>query len=139
MDCSQSSLYLTSIVLMFHAQKMKNISLSLGSIVFVFSCASVFAGTCDINYTRTACPGKEAISFKKCDGKASCVKTGAADTAEACRVKAVAACANDRLDITKSKVITATFNGKSVTNKAGGADHCADYAERAVEFDKCGM
>ncbi|WP_150102573.1 hypothetical protein [Gallionella capsiferriformans] len=118
---------------------MKNISLSLGSIVFVFSCASVFAGTCDINYTRTACPGKEAISFKKCDGKASCVKTGAADTAEACRVKAVAACANDRLDITKSKVITATFNGKSVTNKAGGADHCADYAERAVEFDKCGM
>lgn len=91
-----------------------------------------------MSYTRTACPGKEAISFKKCDGKASCVKAVTADSAEACRVKAVDACANDRLDITKSKVVSATFNGKAVLNKAGGADHCLDYAARAAEFNKCG-
>lgn len=118
---------------------MKNMPLVFAALFLSFNGAWAVAGTCDVNYTRTACPGKEAISFKKCDGKASCVKTGAADTEEACRVKAVAACANDRLDITKSKVITATFNGKPVKNKAGGEDHCQDYAERAVEFNKCGM
>jgi len=118
---------------------MKRISLFLGALFLSLNGAWAVAGSCDLNYTRTACPGKEAISFKKCDGKASCVKTGTADTEEACRAKAVAACANDRLDITKSKVIAASFNGKPVKNKSGGTDHCADYAERAAEFDKCGM
>ncbi len=118
---------------------MKHFSLLLSALVLCLSSAWAVAGSCDVNYTRTACPGKEAISFKKCDGKASCVHTATTDTEEACRVKAVASCANDRLDITKNKVITATFNGKPVKNKAGGADHCADYAERAAEFDKCGM
>jgi hypothetical protein len=113
--------------------------LALATLFLSFNAAWAVAATCDIGYTRTACPGKEAISFKKCDGKASCVKTVTADTAEACHSKAVAACANDRLDITKSKVITATFNGKPVMNKAGGADSCADYAEREAEFNHCGM
>ena len=96
------------------------------------------AAPCDINYTRTACPGKEAISYKKCDGAQSCIKTTTADSEEACRAKAVEACANDRLDITKSKVISATFNGKPVLNKAGKPDHCVDYAARDAEFNKCG-
>lgn len=117
---------------------MKRISLCLAALFLSLNGAWAVAGSCDLNYTRAACPGKEAISFKKCDGKASCVKTVTADTVEACRAKAVAACANDRLDITKSKVITATFNGKPITNKAGGADHCADYAERTAEFNQCG-
>lgn len=116
---------------------MKRISLVLSALFLCFNAAQAVAG-CDLNYTRTACPGKEAISYKKCDGKASCVKAATADTADACRAKAVAACANDRLDITKSKVISATFNGKPVLNKAGGADHCLDYAEREAEFNKCG-
>jgi len=116
---------------------MKRFSQLLAALCLCFSGAQAYAG-CDISTTRTACAGKEAISFKKCDGKASCVKTVAVDTAEACRVKSVAACANDRLDITKSKVISATFNGKSVHNKAGGTDHCLDYAEREAEFNKCG-
>lgn len=117
---------------------MKRIPLFLSALFLSLNGAYAIAGNCDINYTRTACPGKEAISYKKCDGKQSCVKTVTADTAEACRVKAVAACANDRLDITKSKAITATFNGKAIPNKAGGTDHCLDYAERAAEFNKCG-
>ena len=117
---------------------MKLISLHLVALLFCISGAQAFAGSCDISYTRTACAGKEAISFKKCDGKASCIKNVVTDSADACRVKAVAACANDRLDITKSKVINAKFDGKPVLNKAGGADHCQDYAERATEFNQCG-
>lgn len=117
---------------------MKPVSLLLSALFLCLNGAYAVAANCDLNYTRTACPGKEAISYKKCDGKQSCVKTVAADNAEACRVKAVEACANDRLDITKSKIITATFNGKAVPNKAGATDHCADYAEREAEFNKCG-
>ena len=116
---------------------MKQIPLLLSALILSITSAQAVAGSCDINYTRTACAGKEVISFKKCDGKSSCVKTVEADTADACRAKAVAACANDRLDITKSKVIAATFNGKPVLNKSGGADHCLDYAERAAEFNQC--
>lgn len=118
---------------------MKYSSLWLSALLFCIGSTSALAGSCEISYTRTACPGKEAISFKKCDGKASCTKSTTADTEAACRIKAVEACANDRLDITKSKVITATFNGKAVLNKSGGSDHCADYAERSAEFNKCGM
>ena len=117
---------------------MKHISLLLSALFLSIGAAQAVAGSCDINTTRTACTGKEAISYKKCDGKPSCVKTVSVDTADACRAKAVAACANDRLDITKNKVITATFNGKPVQNKAGGADQCLDYAERAAEFNQCG-
>jgi hypothetical protein len=116
---------------------MKHVSLLLSALFLSIGVTQALAGSCDIQYTRTACTGKEAISYKKCDGKASCVKTVTADTADACRAKAVAACANDRLDITKAKVIAASFNGKAVQNKAGGTDHCLDYAERAAEFNQC--
>jgi hypothetical protein len=116
---------------------MKRSSALLSALFLVLCASQASAGTCDISYTRTACPGKEAASFAKCDGKASCIKSTTADTIAACREKAVQACANDRLDITKSKVITATFDGKPVGNKAGGPDHCLDYAARDAEFNKC--
>lgn len=93
--------------------------------------------TCSVTTTRAACPGKEADSFKKCDGKASCSKSVEAKTAVACAEAATAACANDRLDVTKSKTITATWNGQPVKSKAGKEDLCLDYAKRAAEFDKC--
>lgn len=117
---------------------MKQVSLLLSALFLSISGVHALAGSCDINYTRTACAGKEAISYKKCDGKQSCTKNVTTDTADACRAKAVAACANDRLDITKSKVVSAMFNGKPVKNKAGGTDHCQDYADREAEFNKCG-
>lgn len=116
---------------------MKRIPASLLALLLSAGVTQAIAGSCDINYTRTACPGKEEISYKKCDGKQSCTKTVAAASAEECQTKAVAACANDRLDITKSKVITATFDGKPVANKAGGSDHCLDYAKRDTEFNQC--
>jgi hypothetical protein len=116
---------------------MKSISLLISGLLLSLCGSVAFAGSCDIKYTRTACPGKDAASFKKCDGSASCTKTVTADSADQCRTKAVAACANDRVDITKSKVINATFDGKPVLNKAGAADHCLDYAARAEEFNQC--
>jgi hypothetical protein len=96
------------------------------------------AGDCGIEYNRTACPGKDVESYAKCDGKATCVKNVVADSAQACQAAAVKACANDRLDVTKSKVIRATFDGKKLASSSGSEDFCSDYANRSVEFDKCG-
>jgi hypothetical protein len=95
------------------------------------------AGDCGVEYIRTACPGKEAESYSKCDGKQTCVLTEPAATAEACQAAALKACANDRLTVTKSKVIHAKFDGKALTSASGKDDFCADYAKRAAEFDQC--
>ena len=85
-----------------------------------------FAGTsiaddsgCVVHYVRTACQGQEAVSFEKCDGKAECDKTKPADSPEACASAALKSCANSRLDITKYKVITATYTGQALS---GGFD-----------------
>ena len=43
-----------------------------------------------------------------------------------------------RLDITKSKVIQATYKGHPLKSTSGKDDFCADYEKRAAEFDKCG-
>ncbi len=98
---------------------------------------SVLAGTCEMHVTRTACPGKEDISYKKCNGKQSCTETEDAGTAEQCMALAVQACANARFSITKSKVVTAKFDGKEIKNKSGKTDFCLDYENRAAEFEQC--
>ena len=94
-------------------------------------------GDCVLAYTRTACPGQEAESYKKCDGKQSCTKNVPAASEAACQQAAVAACSNDRLTVTASKVITASYKGKALQSKAGKADLCLDYAKRDVEFNQC--
>jgi hypothetical protein len=113
---------------------MKNILLALA--MFGLS-TSLLAGTCEVNYTRAACPGQEEVSYKKCDGKASCTEFVETADAAACQAEALKACENKRLDITKSKVITATFDGAAVKSASGKDDFCADYANRAAEFDHC--
>jgi hypothetical protein len=95
------------------------------------------AAACAITYTRTACPGKEDESYKKCDGKKTCTKLVAAASEQACQEAAVAACANDRLTVTQSKVISAAFKGKALKNKGGKDDMCLDYAKRDTEFNQC--
>jgi hypothetical protein len=95
------------------------------------------AGECAIEYIRTACPGQEAESFSKCGGKQSCVLPEPAESAQACQAAALKACANDRLLITKSKVVRAKFDGKAVMSASGKEDFCADYEKRATEFDQC--
>ena len=96
------------------------------------------AGECAIEYNRTACPGKETESFSKCGGKQSCVMPEAAGSAQDCQAAALKACANDRLSITRSKVIRAKFDGAAVMSASGKDDFCADYEKRAAEFDQCG-
>jgi hypothetical protein len=76
-------------------------------------------GGCIVHYKRTACQGKEAESFKKCDGDAECDREKPASSAAECSAAALKSCENSRLDITKYKVITATYNGEQL---AGGFD-----------------
>lgn len=113
----------------------------LGTVVLAVFASMAHAqaqGECAVHYTRTACPGKEAESFAKCDGKATCVKQVEAATPQACQAAALKACANDRLDVTKSKEITASYQGQALKSATGKDDFCVDYEKRAAEFDKCG-
>jgi hypothetical protein len=98
-------------------------------------CLSVpaFAGECVLKTTRTACPGKEKESFSKCNGQASCDEKVGADSEKDCAEKAAKSCDNSRPSITKSKTVSATFDGKPVS---GGKNVCA--AERP-DYNKCEM
>lgn len=109
----------------------------LVAVVALFFVSAVSAGTCEITTTRTACPGKESISYKKCEGKQTC--TDFQDLADAgkCKAAAIAACANDRLTVTKSKVIGAKFDGAELKTDAGSSDFCTAYDKRDAEFNKC--
>jgi len=98
---------------------------------------AVNAGECAVNYVRTACPGKEDISYKKCDGEKECTKMKAASSVEECREVATKSCSNSRLDITKSKVITAQFEGAPIQTDSGADDFCLEYENRSSEFDQC--
>ena len=92
---------------------------------------------CAVHYTRTACPGQEETSYKKCDGQQSCVKHKEAASLEACQAKAVKSCRNRRLNITKLKVITATWQGQPIQSASGNDDFCLDYEKRDEEFNRC--
>jgi hypothetical protein len=96
------------------------------------------ATDCQITYIRTACTGHEAESYKKCDGQQSCTKSVPSTSEASCGEAAIKACSNDRLDVTKSKVITATYKGKALKSKAGKDDLCLDYTKRDTEFNQCG-
>jgi hypothetical protein len=113
------------------------ISLVMASLDMGIEQAQADGGECAIHYTRTACPGQEAESYKKCEGKQSCTKNVAAASAEKCSEAALQACANDRLNVTQSKVITASFQGKALKSKSGKDDFCLDYPKRAAEFNHC--
>lgn len=98
---------------------MKKHLLSAALAVSFFLISAAAQADCVVHYTRTACKGQEAISFKKCGGNQSCDKVKKADSAEACMKAALKSCNNSRLDITKYKKITADYNGKALT---GGFD-----------------
>jgi hypothetical protein len=92
---------------------------------------------CAVHYTRTACSGQEAVSYKKCDGEQSCTKYKPADSLEACQDAALNSCKNKRLDITKSKVITAAYKGEPIQTPSGKDDFCLDYPNKDTEFNQC--
>ncbi len=112
---------------------MKTIS-ALAALFVLSMASSAYAGECSVRYVRTACPGKEVESYSKCGGAKECNKNEQAASAAACIGNAKRACANSRLDITKSKVITATFDGKVLKGPFAGGNFCA--AKRA-DFNKC--
>lgn len=108
-----------------------------------FSMHGASAADCVVHVKRTACAGKEAESYKKCDGKQECdMAEASASTDAACSKAALAGCDNTRLDVTKYKVVTATFKGAALTGgfttdgKADpkGANFCA--ADRP-DLNKC--
>ncbi|MCO7223929.1 hypothetical protein [Pleionea sp. CnH1-48] len=117
---------------------MKN-TLALIVAAFILSLLSshATAGTCEIKYTRTACDGKEKISYKKCKGKQSCSKFKEAADAAQCKKLATKSCANKRYSITKSKVINAVFDGTALTTDSGSDDFCTIYENKATEFNQC--
>ncbi|MBF0193287.1 MAG: hypothetical protein HQL71_01970 [Magnetococcales bacterium] len=78
---------------------------------------------CAVSYTRTACRGQDATSYKKCGGNKSCTKIKKADTMHACWQAAVKSCNNGRLDITKYKQITATYNGRQLIGGFAPSGH----------------
>lgn len=92
---------------------------------------TAFAGDCTLKITRTACSGMEGESYKKCGGKQACDELKETASADACANEGLKACENTRLDITKSKVITADFDGEAVQ---GGKNLC-DPAR--PDFNKC--
>ena len=107
---------------------------------FITACALTamtqvaMAGVCEIHIKRTACPGKDKESYAKCDGKAECDTKKKADSADECAKIAADECPNSRLEITKSKEITAKFGGAAVKSKDGKDQFCA--ADRP-DFNKC--
>lgn len=110
--------------------------IAISSVVVVATCAFVsnaWAGDCVLHVKRDACEGKNAESFAKCGGKAECDETKKTGSADACAKQALKACENvgDRQQVTKSKVITAKFDGKDVEN---GKNFCE--ANRP-DFNKC--
>ena len=102
---------------------------SFGSLV----AAPAFAGTCIVHTIRTACPGKESESYSKCGGSKSCDKEEDVSTETACIAAAKAGCPNSRLEITKSKVVKARFDGKQLKGPFGGS-FCAP---NRPDFNKC--
>jgi hypothetical protein len=97
---------------------------------------NVFA-ECEVSYTRTACKGMESESFSKCDGKSSCTKVELAEDDVECKSNARKACSNARTQVTKSKVVTAKWNGKELLSKTGKSDFCESYDKKDLEFNKC--
>jgi hypothetical protein len=105
-------------------------SLVSGLLLLCLSVSAV-AGECVLKTTRVACPGKEKDSYSKCNGQASCDEKVVADSAKECAEKAAKSCDNSRPNITKSKTVSATFDGKAVE---GGKNVCA--TERP-DYNKC--
>jgi hypothetical protein len=110
----------------------KTITLSLAAFIGMSFVSTAFA-ECVVNVNRTACAGKESESYSKCGGAKSCDKTEDAASEASCIAFAKAQCPNSRLDITKSKIVKARFNGKVLSGPYGGG-FCS---QSRPDFNKC--
>ncbi|MBF0158651.1 MAG: hypothetical protein HQL58_03940 [Magnetococcales bacterium] len=114
---------------------VKKLTMAAGVAVIALGFAlPVLAEDCNLTYTRIACAGKEADSYKKCDGKPSCTQAKPAASKQECLDLAKKACDNDRTDITKYKGITAAFGAEKLVGgftadgktDATGPNFCAN-------------
>jgi hypothetical protein len=117
--------------------------LVVSSFLAVAVAAPASAATCVAHVKRTACKGQSVESYKKCAGKQECdvpLETAATSAADCAEKVAKRDCPNTRLEITHSKVVTATFDGKPVTVE-GQTDVCMTTlfpkAQRDKEFGVC--
>lgn len=119
---------------------MRSILAIAALLAVIFSIAPAQAETtdCSVHYVRTACTGQEATSYKKCDGNQSCTKYKKADSMASCQKAAMKSCRNRRLNITKSKTITAKWQGQAIKAPGGSEDFCLEYEKRNAEFNQCG-
>lgn len=108
-------------------------SLFVAALLSVATSVAAQAGECVVNINRTACAGKESESYSKCGGSKSCDKDEGASSEAECVAAAKSNCPNSRLDITKSKVVKARYNGKSLAGPFGG-NFCAP---NRPDFNKC--
>jgi hypothetical protein len=107
-------------------------AIALGALL-ALSLTNALAADCVVHIKRTACAGQEAESYKKCDGKQECDTQETAASEAECSKAALKHCDNSRTDITKYKVVTATFKGAALTGgfavggkaDAKGANFCA--------------
>jgi len=106
--------------------------LGIFSLSLIFSISS-FAGNCVMNVTRVSCPGVEKECFAKCAGKENCDEIKKVGSEEACNKEALKNCFVFRPGVTKSKKITATFDGKSLN---GGKNYC-DPVQKDFGYDTC--
>lgn len=95
-------------------------------VLFLFTLGTAYAGDCVLHITRTSCPGKEAESYSKCDGKQSCNQSIPVASALQCASEAKSSCANKRYEITKYKKVTATYDGAPVE---AGKDFCIGHPD----------
>lgn len=117
--------------------KRANLVSVMATVVGLWTGAAM-AGNCEIVVSRDACPGKEALSFKKCDGKKVCSEFVEVPDAAACKQAAMAACEVFRPGITKSKSVTSVkFDGTAVKPDGADPDFCKSYPKRAAEYNKC--
>jgi hypothetical protein len=80
--------------------------------------SNAFAGDCIIHIKRVACKGKEKDSYAKCNNLNECyMPAKVTESMIECAKLAKDECINIRKNITKSKEVTATFNGESVMGK----------------------
>jgi hypothetical protein len=94
---------------------IKRVALLVSCLAVLGTVSSAYASDCVLRVKRESCAGHEAESFKKCDGKSECDEAKDSATSEAaCMKEAEAACAINRPEITKYKMVTATFKGKAL-------------------------
>jgi hypothetical protein len=112
---------------------MKSVFAALVSLAASAFLASTASAQCLVHTERTACPGKESESYKKCDGKKSCEKKRPASSEAQCMEEAKKGCPNDRFDITASKIVKAKWNGKDLKGEFDG-NFCDPKRD---DFNKC--